>query len=233
MTLSKIDGKLILLKTINKNAQISNHHLTLPEKLKRKSLSSWPWWLQSCWMPVKNIEGSASSTEVVKASDSCSKLQWHFKFGHCHWLPKSLSLLHFPKSCMVPRSMSRLVPASALLGSRTTFPSLCRLGAGSLAVLWGVELWQESPGVGNCSTQLGQKWKSPSRKVFMTPDANANRVSLSSFCAGELLDGNQRATSLQMSWASGSKPDPSSSSSLAMPLVCCCETKGPARRKFL
>lgn len=34
----------------------------------------------------------------------------------------------------------------------------------------GAALWQGPQEVGNCSTQLGQKWKSHCRNIFLTPD---------------------------------------------------------------
>lgn len=78
-----------------------------------------------------------------------------------------------------------------------------------LAWLWGAELRLEPLELWKCSTQSGQMLKFTFRKVFVTADTHcSDGVLLSSFCADELLDGNQTATSLCMSCAAGSHFDP-------------------------
>lgn len=79
----------------------------------------------------------------------------------------------------------------------------------NLAWLWGAELRQEPLELWKCSTQSGQMLKFTFRKVFVTADTHcSDGVFLSSFCADELLDGNQTATPLCMSCAAGSHFDP-------------------------
>lgn len=68
MIFLKLDRKTRHCKITNTNEQISNDHLALSEKLKRKhpiSNSSFPG-LGDFREPVKNVGGSVSSTEVVK-----------------------------------------------------------------------------------------------------------------------------------------------------------------------
>lgn len=102
-----------------------------------------------------------------------------------------------------------LVTASTLLRSTgtTMFPSVqtwCWI-AGSAARGWAL-----------AGTTRGRKLQYATRtevEIFQKGlcdnwHVNSDRVFLSSFRAGELLDGNQRATSLQVSWASGSESDP-------------------------
>lgn len=101
-----------------------------------------------------------------------------------------------------------LVTASAMHKNHGVSFSV-RLGAGSLAALRGAELWQEPLEVGNCSTQLGQKWKSPFRKVFVTSDTLTPMGS--SYPASVLVSswtGTKEQLPYKCKEASGSRSDP-------------------------